>query len=179
MIASLDGVVAEVRDSSLILQAGAFGLEVFAPKPTLMVCRPGEALRLHTHLVVKEELLALYGFHDADMHLLFTYLIGVSGIGPKGALAMLSAMPTTIIAAGILQGDAGLLAGAPGIGKKTAERIILDLKKQAPRTPHGGLGRDGSAQGDSLPSGRGRGRGASGARLPRDAGQDDRRRTCA
>ena len=132
MIAFLDGVVAEVRDSSLVLQAGAFGLEVFAPKPTLMVCRPGEALRLHTHLVVKEELLALYGFHDADMHLLFTYLIGVSGIGPKGALAMLSAMPTTILAAGILQGDAGLLAGAPGIGKKTAERIVLDLKNKLP-----------------------------------------------
>ena len=92
MIANIDGVVAEVRDASVVVQAGAFGLEIFAPKPTLMVCRVGEALRLHTHLVVKEDDLSLYGFHDTDMHTLFTYLISVSGIGPKVALAMLSSM---------------------------------------------------------------------------------------
>lgn len=132
MIANIDGVVAEVRDASVVVQAGAFGLEIFAPKPTLMVCRVGEALRLHTHLVVKEELLALYGFHDTDMHTLFTYLISVSGIGPKVALAMLSSMPTTLLAGGILQGDAGLLASAPGVGKKTAERIVLELKNKLP-----------------------------------------------
>lgn len=132
MIAFLDGVVSEIRNSSIIVQTGAFGLEVFAPKSTLMVCKVGEALRLHTYLVVKEELLALYGFHDADMHTLFSHLISVSGIGPKLALGILSALPTPILATGILQGDAGLLASAPGVGKKTAERMILELRNKLP-----------------------------------------------
>ena len=79
MIAFVDGVVSEVKETSVVLQAGAFGLEVFAPKPTLMNCKVGISLRLHTYLVVKEDLLALYGFHDNDMRKLFTYLIGVSG----------------------------------------------------------------------------------------------------
>lgn len=132
MIAYLDGVIAEVRAGSLVVQAGAFGLEVFAPKPTLMVCRVGSAMRLHTYFLVKEELLALYGFHDKDLHTLFTYLIGVSGVGPKLALALLSSMQTSLLAGAILQGDAGLLASTPGVGKRMAERIILDLKTKLP-----------------------------------------------
>ena len=132
MIAYLDGVVSEIRDSSVVIQSGAFGFEVFAPKATLIVCKIGSALRLHTYLLVKEDLLALYGFHTKDMHTLFTYLIGVSGVGPKLALAMLSSMQTTILASAILGGDAGLLSSAPGVGKRMAERIILDLKNKLP-----------------------------------------------
>ncbi len=132
MIAYLDGVVAEVRASSLVVQAGGFGLEVFAPKSTLMVAKVGTALRLHTYFLVKEDLLALYGFHDRDAHTMFTYLIGVSGVGPKLALALLSGMQTSLVAGAILQGDAGLLASAPGVGKRMAERIILDLKNKLP-----------------------------------------------
>lgn len=132
MIAYLDGVVAEVRANSLVVQTGGFGLEVFAPKSTLMVSKVGTALRLHTYFLVKEDLMALYGFHDRDAHKLFTYLIGVSGVGPKLALALLSGMQTSLIAGAILQGDAGLLASAPGVGKKMAERIILDLKTKLP-----------------------------------------------
>ena len=132
MIAYLDGVVAEVRANSLVVQTSGFGLEVFAPKATLMVSKVGTALRLHTYFLVKEDLLALYGFHDRDAHTLFTYLIGVSGVGPKLALALLSGMQTSLIAGAILQGDAGLLASAPGVGKKMAERIILDLKNKLP-----------------------------------------------
>ena len=132
MIAYLDGVVAEVRANSLVVQAGGFGLEVFAPKSTLMVSKVGTALRLHTYFLVKEDLMALYGFHDRDAHTMFTYLIGVSGVGPKLALALLSGMQTSLIAGAILQGDAGLLASAPGVGKRMAERIILDLKNKLP-----------------------------------------------
>ena len=132
MIAFLDGVVTDIRDSSLVVQSGAFGLEVFAPKATLMACTKGAAVRLHTHLVVKEDDLSLYGFHDEDMLELFRYLTSVSGIGPKLGLGILSAMPTTIIASAILSEDAGLLSSAPGVGKKTAEHIILDLKNKLP-----------------------------------------------
>jgi Holliday junction DNA helicase RuvA len=132
MIAFLDGIVAEVRDSSLVMQAGSFGFEVFAPKSTLMVCKQGAAIRLHTHLVVKEEDLSLYGFHNEDMLQLFRYLISVSGIGPKLGLSVLSALPTTMVASAIITGDAGLLSSAPGVGKKMAERMILELKNKLP-----------------------------------------------
>lgn len=141
MIAFVEGVVAELRASSLIVQAGPMGLELFAPKPTLVNLSKGDAVRLHTHLVVKEDLLALYGFHDRDLLELFSHLIAVGGIGPKLALAILSAMPATVIAGAILNGDAGLLASAPGVGKRTAERIILELGSKIPETltvPSGG-----------------------------------------
>jgi Holliday junction DNA helicase RuvA len=132
MIAHLDGVVSEVRQGSIVVQAGAFGLEVYAPKSTLMACQVGSALRLHTHLVVKEDDLSLFGFHQADMLRLFQFLISVSGVGAKLALAILSALPTTLVARAILEDDAGLLASAPGVGKKLAQRIILELKNKLP-----------------------------------------------
>ncbi|MEM6428606.1 MAG: Holliday junction branch migration protein RuvA [Deinococcota bacterium] len=132
MLAYLDGVVAEVRDQSVIMQAGAFGFEVFAPKSTLMACQVGTALRLHTYLAVKEDDLSLFGFHQSDMKRVFEFLLGVSGVGPKLALAMLSALPTTLLARAVLEEDAGLLASAPGVGKKLAQRIILELKNKLP-----------------------------------------------
>ena len=144
MIANIEGVVSDVRSASVIVQAGAFGVEVFAPKATLMACEKGSAVRLRTHLVVKEDDIKLYGFHDGDMHTLFTELLTVTGIGPKLALAILSSVPTTLLATAILQGDSGLLAGTPGVGKRTAERIVLELKNKLPESlmaPAGGAGR--------------------------------------
>ena len=141
MIAFLDGVVSELRESSVVLQSGPVGLELFAPKPTLVNLSKGDAVRLHTHLVVKEDLLALYGFHHLDLLELFRHLIAVGGIGPKLALAILSAMPASTIAGAILSGDAGLLSSAPGVGKRTAERIILELGNKLPESlaaPAGG-----------------------------------------
>jgi Holliday junction DNA helicase RuvA len=134
LIAFVDGLVADLRENSVIVQAGPLGLELFAAKPTLVKLSKGDAVRLHTHLVVKEDLLALYGFHDPDLLELFRHLISVGGIGPKLALAILSAMPSTIVAGAILAGDAALLASAPGVGKRTAERIILELGSKLPET---------------------------------------------
>lgn len=134
VIAFVDGLVADVREASVVVQAGPLGLELFAAKPTLLNLSKGDAVRLHTHLVVKEELLALYAFHDQDQLLLFRHLISVSGIGPKLALAMLSALPPTILAGAIRNGDAGLLSSAPGVGKRTAERIVLELGNKLPET---------------------------------------------
>lgn len=134
MIAFLDGVIAEVREGSAVIQSGPLGLEVFAPKATLVNLSQGDSVRLHTHLVVKEDLLALYGFHQPDLLELFRHLIAVAGIGPKLALAILSSMPSTVIARAIREGDAALLASAPGVGKRTAERIILELGSKLPET---------------------------------------------
>lgn len=132
MIAFLDGVVTEIRDGSLILQAGPFGLEVFAPKATLMGCEVGAALRLHTHLTVREEQFVLYGFHHRDLLTLFGYLTSVSGVGPKLALAILSTLRSTLIAGAIVNEDPGLLSSTPGVGKRIAERIVLELKTRLP-----------------------------------------------
>ena len=132
MIAFVEGVVAELRDDSVVVQAGAFGVELLAPKATLMACHRGEHVRLSTHLAVKEDALTLYGFHDPDLLELFRHLTSVSGIGPKLGLAVLSTLPATVLASAILDGDAGLLTSAPGVGKRTAERIILELKDKLP-----------------------------------------------
>jgi Holliday junction DNA helicase RuvA len=132
MIAFLDGVVTEIREGSLILQAGPFGLEVFAPKATLMGCEVGAALRLHTHLAVREEQFVLYGFHHRDLLTLFGYLTSVSGVGPKLALAILSTLRSTLIAGAIVNEDPGLLSSTPGVGKRIAERIVLELKTRLP-----------------------------------------------
>ena len=132
MISFVDGVVAEIKDNSVVIQAGPFGLDIAAPKATLMNCKQGLATRLHTHFIVREDQMALYGFHNEDLRTLFSYLIGVSGVGPKLALTLLSSLDSSLIANAIINEDAGLLSSAPGVGKKMAERIIVDLKNKLP-----------------------------------------------
>lgn len=134
MIAFLEGVVSELREHSVVVQSGPVGVELLAPKPTLVKLSPGEVVRLHTHLAVKEDSLSLYAFHDTDLLELFRHLITVGGIGPKLALAILSALPATTLAAAIRDGDAALLSSAPGVGKRTAERIVLELGSKLPET---------------------------------------------
>lgn len=132
LIAFIDGVVAEVSSSSVTVLVGGLGMQVLCPAATLANCNKGEAVRLLTHLAVKEDALTLYGFHNQDSRSLFTYLISVSGVGPKLALALLSSMPSNLLAGAILSEDAGLLSSAPGVGKKMAERIIVELKNKIP-----------------------------------------------
>lgn len=132
MIAFLEGQVTEVRDSSVVLRTGLVGIEVFAASSTLSRLSIGEFVQLHTHLVVKEDLLNLYGFRSPDELKLFTHVITVSGIGPRLGLALLSTLPVGAAARAIVDGDAALLATTPGIGKRTAERLILELGGRLP-----------------------------------------------
>ena len=132
MIAFLDGVVEEVRDTSLVVRAGAFGVEVFVPAATAARAKVGHPLTLHTHFVVREDALTLYGFGERDALRTFELLIGVSSVGPKLALAVLSSLPLQVVAAAVANDDPALLAAAPGVGKRTAERIVLDLKSRMP-----------------------------------------------
>ncbi len=97
---------------------------------------PGDDVRLQTHLVVREDILALYGFTTADELRLFETLIGVTGIGPKLACAILSRVTTDALTLAITGENAGLLATVPGVGKKTAARLILELRgKLVPAGP--------------------------------------------
>ncbi len=129
MLAHLQGVLLEKHPNRVIVDVHGVGYDVHVPLSTFfeMAETGGEiALRIHTH--VREDALVLYGFGTTLELQLFERLIGVSGIGPKLALAVLSGMEPPELIAAIRHADVGRLTGIPGIGKKTAERIGLELK---------------------------------------------------
>lgn len=129
MIAGIKGTVELLGPDHVIVGVGGVSLRVFAPTSTLgQVGAVGETVRLHTHLYLREDNLALYGFATADELRLFELLLGVTGIGPRAALSLLSALPPRDLAAAIASGNADRLTHVPGIGKKTAGRLILELK---------------------------------------------------
>ena len=132
MIAFVEGVVAAIRDSSVVVAVGGVGLEVNAPKTALERCTPGQMVRLETYLLVREDALALYGFADVESLELFKLLLTVSGVGPRSALGLLSSLPVEWLVRAILDEDTTTLSSAPGIGKKTAERIALELGNRIP-----------------------------------------------
>lgn len=129
MISYVKGALAEKSGDRIVVEAGPVGLRIYVPLSVLEVLPPlGEEVKIYTYLQVREDDLSLYGFlnrQDLDM---FRRLIGVNGIGPKGALGILSALSPDDLRLAILTGDAKAISKAPGVGAKTAQRIILDLK---------------------------------------------------
>ena len=129
MIAGLKGTLQALGSDWAIVNVGGIGFQVYMPTSTLSTLGAiGEEVELHTHLYLREDNATLYGFATAEELGLFQTLIGVSGLGPKLALAMLSAMSVDKLAMAIATGSADLLAQIPGIGKKMASRLILELK---------------------------------------------------
>ena len=134
MIARLQGRLAEKVPNRIIVDVGGVGYDVAVPLSTYY--KLGErgsdvTLRVHTH--VREDTLALYGFSTALELQIFERLIGISGIGPRLALAVLSGIEAADLARAVQAGDVGRLTAIPGIGKKTAERIGLELKDKLPK----------------------------------------------
>ncbi len=132
MIAFVSGVVAEVSEASVVLDVGGVGVELLAPTATLAKCTVGQSIRLRTQLLVREEQPTLYAFHDPDQLTIFRRLLEVTGVGPKVALGVLSSLPVALIVTAVSNQDAGLLTSAPGVGKRTAERIVLELRDRLP-----------------------------------------------
>ena len=130
IIAGIEGAVeAKHADSVVVRVGGGILLRVFVPAHDLGgLPGAGSPVRLHTHLIVREDDLQLYGFATEHGRRLFEMLIGVSQVGPKAALAVLSVLPPEDLATAIVASDATAISRAPGVGKRTAERIILDLK---------------------------------------------------
>ncbi len=128
MIAHLRGVLAHVSPDSLILDVHGVGYKVFTSTGTLSQAGLGDEMKLHTHTLVREDLLALYGFAAEEELRLFEQLLSVSGVGPKAALSIVSAVPPSAFGLAVLTDDTDRLAKAQGVGKKTAQRIILELK---------------------------------------------------
>ena len=113
----------------VVIQVGGVGFQVFVPQNHLdTLGRPGQDVTLFTHLHVRENELTLYGCGTEEELALFRTLLGVSGIGPKVALAILSSLPPDRLRAAIAQEDVALLARVPGIGPKTAKKLVFDLK---------------------------------------------------
>lgn len=129
VIAGIEGVLKSRGDDWVIVDVGGVSFRLLAPTSTLGILGAvGDRIQLHTHLQVREDSLALYGFASAEELKLFEQLISVSGIGPKVALALLSALSPERFALAIASGNDELLSSISGIGKKTAARIVLELK---------------------------------------------------
>ena len=129
MIGYIKGIVEEVTSDRLILENGGIGYEIFVPSSVLdSGLREGEELKIYTYLNVREDALQLFGFLTRDDLQVYRLLIGVNGIGPKAAIGVLSAMSADTLRFAVLADDAAAIAKAPGIGKKTAQKLILELK---------------------------------------------------
>jgi len=128
MIAHLKGTVDRMTSDSLVLDVNGMGFRVFTSTGTLAETGTGEIVRLYTHTYVREDILALYGFLSEGELLMFEQLLSISGVGPKAALAVVSAVPPSAFGLAVLTEDADRLSKAQGVGKKTAQRIILELK---------------------------------------------------
>jgi len=129
MLAGLKGTIEAIGANWVVIEVGGISFQVFLPTSTLSsIGTVGQKVKLHTHLAVREDNLSLYGFGSARELALFQTLITVSGIGPKLGMAMLSAMDTEQLTLAIARGEIDMLTSIPGIGKKTASRIILELK---------------------------------------------------
>lgn len=133
MITSIHGILEARRADQVIVRVGGFSVRVFAPISTSSrLGDPGSEVTLYTHFLVREDIMALYGFaHEEDRNA-FEQLIAVSGVGPKVALAILSVMDAQTLFKAIADEDQQRLALAPGVGKRLAARLVLELKGKLP-----------------------------------------------
>jgi len=140
MIAGLNGTLAGRLGDSLLVDVQGVVFQVHVPASTLSQAgNSGDPVRLHTYLYVREDTLALYGFSTVEERDFFLLLLTVSGVGPKSALAILSSLPFDDLRLAIASGNADLLGRTPGIGKKTAEKIVFHLKGKVTAPPGRGI----------------------------------------
>ena len=130
MIASLEGIVSAVFADSMIVEVGGIGYRVFAAPSVLTAAGVGERTKLFTHHVVREDLQALYGFRNPEELGFFGLLLTVTGVGPKVALGIVGSRPVGDLQLAILSDDLALLTAVPGVGKKLAARVVLELKEK-------------------------------------------------
>jgi len=128
MITTVRGQITQIEDKAIILEVGGVGLRVFVPLPLITHVKVGENFLLQTYLAVREDALNLYGFETIADRNLFTVLLSVDGVGPKAALSVLSTLDNETIHAAVFNEQDEILNRVPGVGKKTALKIILYLK---------------------------------------------------
>lgn len=146
MISSIRGEVLSVGLDHAVLEVGGVGVAVQATPSTLATLRRGEQARLHTTLVVREDSLTLYGFAEVEASEMFTQLQSVSGIGPRLALATLAVLEPDALRTAITEGQISMLTQVPGIGRKGAERLTLELRDKMAATEASPASADSSGQ---------------------------------
>jgi Holliday junction DNA helicase RuvA len=138
MIASVRGEVIDIALDHAVIEAAGVGYKVMATPSTLATLRRGEQSRLITAMIVREDSQTLYGFADSEARDLFSTLLGVSGVGPKIALATLAVYDAPTLRQALADGDVTALTRVPGIGKRGAERLVLELRDKIGATPGAG-----------------------------------------
>ena len=133
MIASISGLISQVKSDSLVVMVSGIGLRVFVPQMVLEIAGGvGQRINLYTHLHWRDNDIALYGFNTEGELELFELLLGVSGIGPRLALAILSTLSSDMLTAAVAREEPAVLERVPGVGKKTAQRIMFQLREKLP-----------------------------------------------
>jgi Holliday junction DNA helicase RuvA len=128
MIATLHGEIQHKEDNALVISLGGVGLRVFTTKILVESLNLGEKVFLFTHLIVRENELSLYGFENAEERQLFLTLLGVNGVGPRVALSVLGSLSLDAVQRAVFSEEPELLSRVPGVGKKTAQKIVLYLQ---------------------------------------------------
>lgn len=137
MIASVQGVVARREHDSVVIVVGGVGLDITTTHTATEKCQEGETAMLYTRLIVREDLMALYGFGSESEREMFDTLLKVSGIGPKLAIHILSNLSLDNLRSAIASDKPEMLTRVPGVGKKTAQKIVLELKDKIPTSIDG------------------------------------------
>ena len=128
MIAFVHGIAADMTENSVIVETGGIGYEIYMTGESLSQLPMGEEVKIHTYFQVREDAMQLYGFLKKDDLQMFKLLLGVNGVGPKAAMGVLSGITADELRFAVLSDDVKTLSKAPGIGKKTAQKLILELK---------------------------------------------------
>lgn len=128
MIAFVHGIAADMTENSVIVETGGIGYEIYMTGESLSQLTMGEKVKIHTYFQVREDAMQLYGFLKKDDLQMFKLLLGVNGVGPKAAMGVLSGITADELRFAVLSDDVKTLSKAPGIGKKTAQKLILELK---------------------------------------------------
>jgi Holliday junction DNA helicase RuvA len=135
MIASIQGTILQIEENGLVIGVGGIGVRINTPRNVLENTGGiGRTIQLHTHLIVRETELTLYGFDSAEDLQLFELLLGVNGVGPKVGLSILGTLSPELLKRAIIHEETAVLQRVPGIGKKTAERIMFQLRDKLDMT---------------------------------------------
>lgn len=143
MIGRISGDVVATEEDVLLIDVRGVGYEVTVTQSTLEKLAATDSVELFTHQAVRDDAITLFGFLSRDERSLFRLLIKVSGIGPRVAMAMLGTLPAQALTRCIADGETGLLTKVPGVGKRTAERVIVELKDRLDALPIGAVESDG------------------------------------
>lgn len=133
MLEFVEGPVVDADEESVVVAVGGIGLRVAVPARTVRALRPGDTARLLTHLILRDDGIEVWGFATGEEREMFVALLSVPQVGPKLAFRLVSALPPAELSAAVRQGDLSLLDGVKGIGRRTAQRVMVELSEKLPR----------------------------------------------